>query len=116
MLYILPPGKTGINAFDAINTPKYTSSRTHYNTLKSPIIESRGPIEDYLPYLNAILGLLLCFVGLVHDYKSGWEENLWFRYGTLPGAVYLIVLVAKVVMGSVDVEELEELKYNYKGA
>lgn len=37
--------------------------------------------------------------------------------GNLPAIVYIVVLVAKVVMGSVDPEkELAALKYGFKGA
>jgi hypothetical protein len=39
---------------------------------------------------------------------------MWFV--GLPALVYAVVLVVKVVMGSVDVGELEGLRYGYKGA
>lgn len=40
--------------------------------------------------------------------------EMWFV--GLPALVYGVVLVVKVVMGSVDVGELEGLRYGYKGA
>lgn len=49
----------------------------------------------------------------------GRAENtaVWTGMGYLPLFVYLVVLLSKVVMSSVDPEkELTALKYEYKGA
>jgi hypothetical protein len=76
----------------------------------------RGPLELYLPYLNAILVVLLALTGFVGQQrvKEGQGEGMWFAL--LPGVVYGVVVVAKGIMGSVDVGELEGLRYGYKGA
>jgi hypothetical protein len=75
----------------------------------------KGPLELFLVYLNAVLVVLLALVGVVGRGKvvTGGEGD-WF--GVLPGVVFGVVIVAKVIMGSVDVGELEGLKYGYKGA
>jgi len=45
------------------------------------------------------------------------KEEVWRGFGWLPAGVYLVVLIAKVVMGSVDPEaELGKLRYDFKGA
>jgi hypothetical protein len=75
----------------------------------------RGPLELYLPYLNAVLVALLAVAGFVGQRaKERQEDGMWFAL--LPGVVYGVVVVAKGIMGSVDVRELEGLRYGYKGA
>lgn len=79
-------------------------------------IMGKGPLELYLPYLNAILVVLLTLTGFVGQLraKEGQGEGMWFAL--LPGMVYGVVVIAKGIMGSVDVRELEGLRYGYKGA
>lgn len=75
-------------------------------------IETRGPLEMYLPFLNAVLVVVLALAGFVGRQKEG--EGTWFA--VLPGLVLGFVVVAKGIMGSVNVGELEGLRYGYKGA
>lgn len=76
----------------------------------------RSPLETYLPYLNGGLVVVLALMGLVTGRGAG-GGFAWIGRGNLPGIVYGVVLVAKVVMGSVDPErELSPLKYEYRGA
>ncbi|CAM1510444.1 Fc.00g007790.m01.CDS01 [Cosmosporella sp. VM-42] len=75
----------------------------------------RSPLELYLPYLNLGLGVVLALMG----WAVGRVANtaVWPGMGYLPLVVYGVVLLAKVVMGSVDPEkELSALRYEYKGA
>ena len=72
-------------------------------------------MEQYLPYLNAALAGLLVIAGWALEAKRG-SEVVWFGFGFLPAVVYGVVIAAKTIMGSVDVGELEGLKYRYKGA
>jgi hypothetical protein len=76
-------------------------------------LDPASPVEKYLPYLNIVLCGLLVIAGMV---MGGRRELLWSGFGNVPGLVYLLVLMAKMVMGSVDVGELEALKYGFKGA
>lgn len=72
-----------------------------------------GPIEEFLPLLNLVLCTVLVIAGRVLRARVG----MWNGFGWLPGFVYMIALVAKAVMGSVDPErELGELRYGFKGA
>ncbi|KAH7040753.1 uncharacterized protein B0I36DRAFT_358019 [Microdochium trichocladiopsis] len=90
----------------------------------------RTPLELYLPYLNVGLCLVLVLMSAAKAWASGGGGNgggssspsssmSWgdFGLGNLPAIVYAVVLVSKVVMGSVDPEkELSALRYQYKGA
>lgn len=44
-------------------------------------------------------------------------EILWWGFEWVPAGIYAVVVMAKMVMGSVDPEEeLKGLRYGYKGA
>ncbi|KXJ97141.1 hypothetical protein Micbo1qcDRAFT_155929 [Microdochium bolleyi] len=92
----------------------------------------KTPLELYLPYLNVGLCVALVLMsaakslssssngggggssGSASTSKLSWGD---FGLGNLPAIVYAVVLLAKVVMGSVDPEkELSALRYQYKGA
>lgn len=76
-------------------------------------VQDHGPIREYLPYLNIGLSTVLGLLGLVFRGR----EEVWRGFGFLPAVVYGVVLMAKVVMGSVDPEtELGALRYEFKGA
>lgn len=73
-------------------------------------VDVRGPIEAYL----AILNLLLAGVLAVTGWLGGSAKGVPFP--ALPGVVFGVVSMARLVMGSVDVGELQGLRYRYKGA
>lgn len=142
LLHTQPPGQTGIAFIDAWSRPKTphmspasspesstssvsgASSQAHAGPSQrrprrssfSFNEEHKSPLEQYLPYLNLGLCVMLVLTGLVT--KS--EKKDAFGHvglGNLPAIVYAVIIVAKVVMGSVDPEkELTALKYDYKGA
>lgn len=91
----------------------------------------KSPLERYLPYLNIGLCAVLVLYGLLvrrgggSSTEGGGDDSAgvqvrqfgWLGLGNLPGIVYAVVVVAKLVMASVDPErELGALKYGYKGA
>lgn len=90
----------------------------------------RSPLARWLPYLNTGLCVLLVLSGLLptsaggdgSDEEGGGQQQQqqhvgWLGLGNLPAIVYAVVIVAKVVMASVDPErELAALRYGYKGA
>jgi hypothetical protein len=108
-LYSLPPNKTGFAAIDSLINPKAGTTESRVPQLGQ--IVDKGPLELYLPFLNLGLIGILFLGGLVLK-----EGKAWPGFGLLPGAVSVFVVGAKWVMGSVDVGELEDLKYGYKGA
>ncbi|KAI4127147.1 MAG: hypothetical protein LQ347_004717 [Umbilicaria vellea] len=74
-----------------------------------------GPVHRYLGYLNAGLSLLLSLYAIGFRGRKGVHDGFWILC-LLPGLVFCIVVIARRVMLSVDVSELEGLKYGYKGA
>jgi hypothetical protein len=82
-------------------------------------VGARSPLDTHLPYLNGGLAVMLALMGVVAAKKAGSEGGLmgWPTMGYLPGLVYAVVLVAKLMMASVDpAKALSALKYDYKGA
>ncbi|KAK7423916.1 hypothetical protein QQX98_000788 [Neonectria punicea] len=78
-------------------------------------VDRGSPLQIYLPYLNLGLGVMLVLMSWVVG-RAG-NKAVWTGMGYLPLGVYSVVLIAKVVMSSVDPEkELTALKYEYKGA
>jgi len=108
LLYILPPGTTSISLLDTWNTP---TSEVSHSGLRQ--VQDHGPLQQYLPYLNLGLCTILGLLGMVFRGK----EEVWRGFGWLPAGVYVVVLISKVVMGSVDPEaELGRFRYDFKGA
>ncbi|PCD44927.1 hypothetical protein AU210_000376 [Fusarium oxysporum f. sp. radicis-cucumerinum] len=110
LLHHQPPASSGIPFLDSWAKPK-----TPRPTRPPSLSTRESPLETYLPYLNLGLGLVLILMAwAIGRTKS---EAVWPGMGYLPLVVYGIILVSKMVMGSVDPEkELSSLKYDYKGA
>ena len=143
LLLRLPPGVTGISFLDRLSQPKTPPPNRNPEILEDydntgpsmsmrsrrrsaaafggsqgarpfAVSDPRSPLETYLPYLNAGLYLVLALLGL--SAKLGPVFG-GVGLGNLPGIVLLVVVVAKMVMGTVDPEkELAALKYEFKGA
>ncbi|KAK4998675.1 hypothetical protein LTR66_002143 [Elasticomyces elasticus] len=75
--------------------------------------EDGGPVRKYLISLNAGLCGVLVFVALA-AWKKDRPEEIW--RGLVPGVTYAIVTYARSQMVSIDVGQLERLRYEYKGA
>jgi hypothetical protein len=74
-----------------------------------------GPIKRYLGILN----VGICVVLAVASWSMGWwgkerERGLGVLC-LLPGLVLGVVTMARRLVLSVDLDELERLKYHYKG-
>ncbi|KAI8949523.1 hypothetical protein F4801DRAFT_399952 [Xylaria longipes] len=79
----------------------------------------RSPLEQYLPFLNVALCGLLILAGFLSSSQRSAAHQHWGHVGlaNLPALIYVVVLVAKMLMGSIDPErELSALRYEYKGA
>ncbi|KAI9811443.1 MAG: hypothetical protein M1827_005426 [Pycnora praestabilis] len=76
-----------------------------------------GPLNRYLPYLNTVLSTLLALMGfwLSFSGRSGSEGDEWVIW-VGPGVVHALTTLAQTWMRSVDINELENLRYRYKGA
>lgn len=108
------PGRTGMPFLDALNNPSVKhSANDPRDVLHHVHPHPHGPIAEYLPLLNVGLCVVLGLLGMV--FKG--RQEVWWGFGWLPAGVYTVVLVAKMVMGSVDPEaELGGLRYGFKGA
>ncbi|MCJ1238731.1 hypothetical protein MMC14_006722 [Varicellaria rhodocarpa] len=72
-------------------------------------------IDQYLGYLNGGLSFLIALNAWTIQEKNGVHDLFW-TLCLLPSLVFVVIVVAKRLMISVDVDELEDLKYGYKGA
>ncbi|KAI0418705.1 hypothetical protein F5X98DRAFT_108205 [Xylaria grammica] len=142
-LWSLPPGVTGIRALDtwagSAGSQSAAAAAAGGNTLLGPIGANaqrrrrasaagsrfftwaqrhRSPLQQYLPLLNVAICALLVLAGFLSSQRSAAARH-WGHIGlaNLPAVVYVVVLVAKMLMGSIDPEkELSALRYEYKGA
>lgn len=112
LVFTLMPDRTNIPFLDNLNKPNPSNPRdVVYGSCPDP--RPHGPIAEYLPLLNIALCTVLGLLGMV--FKG--REDVWWGFGWLPAGVYGVVLLAKVIMGSVDPEaELGGLRYGFKGA
>ncbi|KAH8899535.1 hypothetical protein GQ53DRAFT_802053, partial [Thozetella sp. PMI_491] len=127
LLWQLPPDVTGIPLLDAwsradesggagVGLSKNTRTRRRTSSFSASAIVHRSPLETWLPVLNVGLCALLVLMGLLLKRRDGAPSNIGIGIGNLPAIVYGVVLVAKMVMASVDPErELGGLRYEYKG-
>ncbi|KAI0974799.1 hypothetical protein F4678DRAFT_420881 [Xylaria arbuscula] len=143
-LWSLPPGVTGIRALDTwVGTSQ--SSSTYTTTSRDGLLgpiganaqrrrlssagsrlsfwaarHRRSPLQQYLPFLNiALCGLLILAGVLTSSSRRSAASRHWGHVGlaNLPALIYAVVLIAKMLMGSIDPErELSSLRYEYKGA
>ncbi|KAI0837326.1 hypothetical protein F5Y06DRAFT_271372 [Hypoxylon sp. FL0890] len=124
-----PPTVTGIRVLDAWvsggsgsmkDTSKSKQQQQQKQDKTAPFWAEEhrnSPLAKYLPYLNLGICAILVLTGLIS--KPAASQGHWGHVGLsyLPAIVYGVVLVAKMVMGSVDPErELSALRYEYKGA
>ncbi|KAH6977028.1 hypothetical protein BKA56DRAFT_587493 [Ilyonectria sp. MPI-CAGE-AT-0026] len=139
LLHHLPPASSGITFLDAWarpKTPRPTRApsvhdddddddgdevayaprgRPRRRRTSFSFVARSSPLQIYLPYLNLGLGVMLILMSWVVG-RAG-NTAVWTGMGYLPLFVYLVVLISKVVMSSVDPEkELTALKYEFKGA
>lgn len=134
MLWTQAPGVTGIRVLDAWvsgagagtgsgsgknkTAPEQKKKKKQDRSVPFWAEEHRrSPLEKYLPYLNLGICAVLVMAGFLS--KSSASQGHWGHVGlsNLPAIVYGVVLVAKMVMGSVDPErDLGALRYEYKGA
>lgn len=117
-------GLSGLGTLD--RRRRRRRSRANSLTYEVP----KSPLERHLPFLNMGLCAILVLAGLSaargeSENNSGGSDGSqhhshqfgWLGLGNLPAIVYIVVIIAKVVMASVDPEkELAALRYGYKGA
>lgn len=104
----------------------------HSSRLSAAMIDSRGPLDIALPWLNAVLTAVLALSGVL-AWKRDLVDEAWRAFlpggpsyltsGSTPSfanhlcvAIYLVTMYARSQLVPLDVASLERLKYNYKGA
>lgn len=91
-----------------------------------------GPVHQYISYLNGALSLLCALNSITFKDKQGVHDGFWLLcllpVGTWPLSremavqpnrrvvSFVVIMLARRLMLSVDVGELEKLRYGYKGA
>ncbi|KAK0674722.1 hypothetical protein QBC41DRAFT_342160 [Cercophora samala] len=108
LLYTLPTTSTGFPQLD--KPPTVQGKKVTPPTVKSPL-------EEYLPWLNLLLAVVVGLMGLVQERVGKGGGPHPGLLGALPGVVYGVCVATKKTMAGVDVEgELGRLRYGYKGA
>ncbi|KAG7143781.1 hypothetical protein HYQ45_000057 [Verticillium longisporum] len=111
LLYSQQPDKTGLRVVDDWLRPAAARRERQRRGAAPFVLSEGGPLDTYLPLLNLGLCAVVALTGAFSRGKASGLLGYW------PAVVYTVVLIAKVVMGSVDPEgELSALKYDYKGA
>ena len=118
----VPAGKTGIYPLDKVienikdpASEKVKGKRPVPTYAANPLGSGEGPVQRYLPVLNACLALLV----LLSVYLGAGTTSGGFAksvIGCLPALSLAMISAAKVMLGGIGVEELEGLRYGYKGA
>lgn len=122
-MHFVPAGHTGIGPLDTfISNMKDTASDKikGKRPAKSVLhIGGEGPIQQFLPILNTCLAFLILLMGrLAAGSNKGDREDGISKMivSGLPTLALMMVYGAKLMLGGVGVEELEGLRYGYKGA
>ncbi|WPH01006.1 Hypothetical protein R9X50_00384000 [Acrodontium crateriforme] len=83
---------------------------------KTPLYKldaAKGPVNKYFVYLVASLaGLLLLAAGV--SWRKGAHEAAWRE--TLPAIVLGLTIVARQFLAPLNMDELQQAQFNYKGA
>ncbi|CAK7202902.1 hypothetical protein SEUCBS139899_005629 [Sporothrix eucalyptigena] len=121
LVYRQAPTKTGIRVLDSWSGadvkgkgPEAAApfSLSDWSTRRPP------PLDQHLPHLNlAMCAMLLLSIFIPRGAAAATSSTPYQLLGSLPAAVYGVVLISKVTMAGVDPErELNRLRYEYKGA
>ena len=119
-------------AYTLIFVPNTRPASSKKASSRRQLAAEPGPVHQYIGYLNGGLSLLIGLNAISFKDKRGVHEGFWllcflpvgehfrnledvFAADILPVS-FSIIILARRLMLSVDVDELEDLKYRYKGA
>ena len=119
-------------AYILIFVPNTRPASSKKASSRRQLASELGPVHKYIGYLNGGLSLLIGLNAISFRDKRGVHEGFWLlcflpvgeHFGTLKGVFpadtltvsFSVIILARRLMLSVDVDELEDLKYRYKGA
>ncbi|KFX91496.1 hypothetical protein O988_07723, partial [Pseudogymnoascus sp. VKM F-3808] len=118
-MYTFPIGRTGWGLLDAwaasgtmAGSSKDRKGKGRERAGDISAVEEEGPLRRWLVPLNACLAGVILVAGLLGTGGGG------LKLSVLPALALGVVVVVKVQMRGVeaDVDELEGLRYGYKGA
>lgn len=122
-MHFVPAGNTGIGPLDGFirNLNDKASEKVKGKRPVKPVLNvgGDGPIQQFLPMLNTCLAFLILLMGrLAAGSTKGEREDGISKMvvSGLPMLALIMVYGAKLMMGGVGVDELEGLRYGYKGA
>ena len=130
-MHFIPAGQTGILALDNfIHNMRDTASeklkgkRAELSTAGLRMgahggIGGGGPIMQFLPIMNAALAILILVMGRLAAGSTKGEREDGASKAVVSGLPMLalgMMIGAKIMLGGVGVNELEGLRYGYKGA
>ncbi|PNS14127.1 hypothetical protein CAC42_6640 [Sphaceloma murrayae] len=72
-----------------------------------------SPVSKYLPWMNGGLAGVLALFGVLLWTRGDLVGAIW---AALPAAIYIVVMVARNDLVPLDIEGLERMRYEYKGA
>lgn len=122
-MHFVPAGHTGIGPLDNLisNMRDTASDNAKGKEPAKPVLHigGEGPVQQFLPILNTCLAFLILLMGrLAAGSSKGEREDGISKMvvSGLPMLALIMVYGAKLMLGGVGVEELEGLRYGYKGA
>lgn len=125
-MHFVPAGHTGIRPLDNYiwnmkdtASDKVKGKRAAKQRLDISPMGGDGPVQQFLPILNTCLAFLILLMGrLAAGSSKGEREDSISKImvSGLPTLALVMVFGAKLLLGSVGVDELEGLRYGYKGA
>ncbi|KAK5697230.1 hypothetical protein LTR97_007365 [Elasticomyces elasticus] len=74
---------------------------------------AKGPVEEYLAYLNMALAAMLLLAATLSWRRSLYEDA---ARQALPAILFGSAMFVRQQVAPLDMEELQKAKYNYKGA
>ena len=118
-MYMIPLGTPLGSLSGPIRTgPSAQQRRDHAFSQKSFLLTSdESPINQYLPYLNAFICVMLFLASWAYRLRSDVPEGLWL-FLLLPGVLFGMVFMARRSMSEIQsgLRELRGMRYEYKGA
>lgn len=117
-LYFLPlaPVKITITSVDDLKTGRRRTQQQETQVERRPMPYVSRKTADFLEKYVVSANALLCVVLAVVESSQGrtWSEGMAVGGGYLPGLVMMVVMFARRELRTMDMTELERLRYNTK--
>ena len=132
LISLLSMSSLMMTAYILIFIPNTRTNDGKVETSQQKLQSESSPVRKYIGYLNGGLSILIAIDGFGFKGKKGVHEGFWLLCflpaGRSPlfdhsvhradclAVSFSVIVLARRLMLSVDVSELEKLKYPYKGA